>query len=98
MGSTKKFLVKTKSIVPKITSLSSRQTKIQQDKAQIQSKKLTTKQSQIKTNKKPQIPKIFNVSLSHSCSTSLPASLILCLHCCWLPGSSFLRSMSFDHI
>ena len=53
-----------KSIVPKITSLSSKQTKIQQDKLQIQSKKLTTKQSIIKTNKKPQIPKFFTVSFS----------------------------------
>ena len=61
-----------------------RQIKIQQDKLQIQSKKLTTKQSQIKTNKKSQIPKIITVSLSHSCSISfsqplLSASFILSL-------------------
>ena len=47
-----------------MTSLSSKKTKIQQDKLQIQSKRLTTKQSIIKTNKKPQIPKIFIVSFS----------------------------------
>ena len=36
---------------PKITLLSPKQTKNQQDKLQIWSKRLTTKQSQIKTNK-----------------------------------------------
>ena len=64
IGSTKFFFGLNKINCPKITSLSSRQTKIQQDKLQIRSKKLTTKQSIIKTNKKPQIPKIFTVSFS----------------------------------
>ena len=48
----KNYLVKTKSIIPKNSSLTSRQIKNQLDKMQIRSKKLPTKQSQIKTNKK----------------------------------------------
>ena len=46
---------------PKIISfLTSRQIKNQLDKTEIRSKKLLTKQSQIKTNKKSQIPKIYS--------------------------------------
>ena len=58
--------------------------------------KLTTKSSQITTNKKYQISKIITVSISHSCSLPfslksqllLPASLILAL------STGFLRSKS----
>ena len=48
---------------PKIILLSCRQTKNQQDKLQIWFKRLTTKQSQIKTNKTTQIPKIFTFTV-----------------------------------
>ena len=52
IGTPKNSLVKTKSIIPKNSSLTSRQIKNQLDKMQIRSKKLPTKQSQIKTNQK----------------------------------------------
>ena len=70
-------MVLNKIITKKITLLSSRQTKNQQNKLQIRSKRLITKQSQIKTNKTTQIPKIFTFP---SASFSLLfASLILSL-------------------
>ena len=81
-----------------MTSLSSRQTKIQQDKLQIWSKKLTTKQSIIKTNKNLKSLKFLG-SLSHSCS--LP--LLFFLSIVARPGClaqavklPFLRSKSSD--
>ena len=52
IGTPKNSLVKTKSIIPKNSSLTSKQIKNQLDKMQIRSKKLPTKQSQIKTNQK----------------------------------------------
>ena len=52
IGTPKNSLVKTKSIIPKNSSLTSRQIKNQLDKMQIRSKKLPTKKSQIKTNQK----------------------------------------------
>ena len=82
---------------PKITLLSSTQTKNQQDKLQIQPKRLTTKQSQVKTNKTTQIPKIFTIPSASSSllSASLILSLILSTIASCLAGSiaeaSFLR-------
>ena len=73
-----KHWFQTKSL-PKITLLSSRQTKNQPNKLQILPKRLSTKQSQIKTNKTTQIPKIF--------SFTVPSAALL-LSLCFLPLSS----------
>ena len=61
---------------PKIPLLFSRQTKNQPDKLKIQSKRLTTKQSQIKTNKTTQIPKIFSFTVPLNPSAALLLSLL----------------------
>ena len=74
MVSQKILWSKQKSIIPKLLSLTSRKIKNQPDKMQIQSKNLPTKQSQIKTNQKSQIPKIL---LTHLLSLSLAFCLSL---------------------
>lgn len=75
------YLVKTKSIVPKIPSLTSRQTKIQLDKIQIRSKNITHKTKKNKHRLK--IPKFYPYGHTYcfSLSCSLPLStLALCLY------------------
>ena len=90
----------------KITLLSFKQIKTQQGKLQNRYKGLTTEQSQIKTNKIPQILKFLPIPLLLSlCSPPLSFFLWFSplLLAAWLSGStahvwSFLRSKSSDHI